>query len=826
MVILDLNETRIKQQISSGSIIILKGETSQSFVILHSGMVEVLYQEEGSAGSSPEQIIRNSLRVGLIKGEALLGISLLLENELESSVSIRTVSECVISTRPMNKVEMMQRIQGDTPLNLKILRDLISRIESTFYIFNNYKYLWHKFASICDSIALGTHSQKPLDSHSQQKPSRNNASLIDYSAYLINLIKERDELELPVPWDHNLFLGKIQDSLDLYADHDNLKIEDLIDNRQFIFIKRLIEKKDEIVASLFERDEPTNQYIVDFLSLTTKAMVRANIKMAQDTNKLIDRLYSDKGWIKEFITANKTTTPQFLHFLHYLTVFSWRCRKDSLILLGKDIMREYKIFAYLKKYKNHALPAENEGSKARFNDQQIQKRLSKYKGLLGRILDFSNMPENFRTDFASIMDELLEEEKKTDTNERLQKLKDEISEKYWRLYEACFLKIIDSDLKGFVPGIMLHFGVVDERFLNDEELLMIDDFYARNLYSDDSIPAMTLPYFLEKIYKGEIQPSITEMGDGFQAVLKAQAKMTKKEKQNSTIFKDTPDERVRFELRKVAKDVSGMLSGKRKKTIPFLCSQTLGGNAARFFIEPERLVKTVEKYRKRDYSLFYREVLVKHELGSDFIKKESIPNFVLYPVVGARAMMWQEMEGTKKDSRGRLFFPLFHMEKLNESVLTQLAYYRWELQKNMAGYNWTDPVEGGLVGVYYDYIHFYKKNPNISLEAKKRLEEFIKKTKSDKDRFARDYATWVEKEYEGKVILNNFVREIYYRFCPFPEAVRAEMAQKPSNSAMENRFQNRRQKDMLKIKSKLIKFEKKKKKIPPALMRYIKFLEM
>jgi len=824
MVILDLAEARIKQQISSGSIIMLKGETSQSFIILHSGMVEVLHQEEGSAGSSPEQIIRNSLRVGLIKGEALLGVSLLLEDELESSVSIRTVSECIISTRPMNKEEMMKRIQGDIPLNLKILRDLVSRIESTFYIFNNYKYLWHKFASICDSIALGVHSEKALDS--QQKLNRTDASLVDYSGYLINRVKEHKGLELPDPWDYNLFLGKIQDSLDLYADHDNLRVEDLVDNRQYIFIKRLIEKKDDIVASLFERDEPTNQYIIDFLSLTTKAMLQANIKMAQDTNKLIGRLYSDKGWIMEFITANRKTTPQFLHFLHYLTVFSWRCRKDSLILLGKDIMTEYKVFAYLKKFKNHVLPDENEGTKTRINDEQLQKRLSKYKGLLARILDFSNLPEEFKSNFSSLMDELLKVEKKTDTDPGVQKLRDEISEKYWLLYEACFLKIIDSDLKGFVPGIMLHLGVVDERFLNDQELLLIDDFYSRNLYSDDSIPVMTLPYFLEKIYKGEVQPSMTEMGDQFNAVLKTQEKMTKKEKQSSTLFEDTPDDRVRFELRKVSKELSGMLYGNRKKSLPFLCSEILGGNASRFFIEPERLVKIIEKYRKRDFSLFYREVMIKHELGSDFIQKESIPNFILYPGLGSRAIMWQELDGTRKDSRGRIFFPLFFIDKLNETVLTQLAYFRWELQKTLAGYNWTDPVEGGLVGVYYDYIRFYKKNPGITLEAKQRLEEFIKKTKSDKDRFASDYATWVDMEFEGKVILNSFAREIFYRFCPFPVAVRTEMTKKPAYSSMENKFQNRRQKDVLKIKSKLIKFEKKKTKIPLAIQRYIKFLDM
>ena len=74
------------------------------------------------------------------------------------------------------------------------------------------------------------------------------------------------------------------------------------------------------------------------------------------------------------------------------------------------------------------------------------------------------------------METFLQADNKLDSSPDRQKLRNNLSEKYWELYEVCFLKIIDSDLKGFIPGIMLHFGLIDERLINSEELQLIDNF--------------------------------------------------------------------------------------------------------------------------------------------------------------------------------------------------------------------------------------------------------------------------------------------------------------------------------------------------------------
>ncbi|OQY34943.1 MAG: hypothetical protein B6241_03445 [Spirochaetaceae bacterium 4572_59] len=562
---LDLQTAFVNKKLETEVLILLQGDKSKSFLILHSGLVEILYNPALKPGSSPGEILEGSLRIGLIKGNALIDVMGLLNSEESLSFSIRTISNCIITSRPTEADEFISLMQEDLPLNLKVLRDLISRIESSVYIFKNYKYLWHKYASIADTLALGC--KIPESAYLPETVSREGSSLEEYATFLNLRIKENMVYKKCEPWDYNLFLGRLQDQLDLYKDHDDLRVEDIIDNRQYLFIKRLVQKEDKVLAALFRKDEPSNRYLFNILGETIAKMLDCNKNLACEIDGLMNILYSEKGWIKRIITENDTEDLAVRNFIHFLTKFSWRCRKDTHLLLGKDILKEYTVFSSLKKFKEYTAPQEIVEQAEGTDQKKDSKRLLKYKGLFQKILDFSGMSEEFKDNLTQLMDNLIKSENKFASSPDMEKLRSDLSEKYWELYEHCFLKIIDSDLKGFIPGIMLHFGLIDERLLNARELELIDEFYAGNLYSDETIPVMTLPYFLEKIYKSTINPSMTEMGDNFQTVLKNQEKMTRKEKEKSYLFENTPEDRVRFEIRKIAGDLSRVLFGNKKKSL-------------------------------------------------------------------------------------------------------------------------------------------------------------------------------------------------------------------------------------------------------------------
>lgn len=812
MEVLDLTKEQQKATMAPGAILLMKGNTNQAISILHSGMAEILYHGEQES----------SLRVGLIKGESPFGVMGVMHSSEMDLISIRAVTECIVSSRPVKEGELITKIQSDLSFNFQILRTLVSRIESTIYLFNNYRYLWHKYASIADSIALGSEYPAVSDFNIVI---RHDSTLEEYAGYVKNLTQEAG-FPHPEAWSYNLFLGKLQDTLGLYVDQDKVRVEDLVDYQQFLFIKRLLRKSDAILKALFEKDEPSNRYVFEFLGSVLDTMMKTNMGLASIIDNLIKVLYGPEGWANKLLKEQNLADKKIRAFIHFLAKFTWRCRKDTENLLGKNLLKEFKVLGELKPFLDITVSIEKNGQKRKAPvSRTSSNRLMKYKGLLNRILDFADLPQEEREQFVTMMEKFRNSKEKFSSNKEMAQLRKELTEKYWLLYEVCFLKIIDSDLKGFVPGIMLHFGLIDERLLSARELAAIDEFYSGNLYSDDSVPVMTLPYFLEKIYRSEREPSITDMGDSFRTIIKKQEKMTEGQKKSRYVYENTAEDRVRFEIRNIAMEMGGILFGNKSKSVPFICTENLQGDLKRNFLEAEGLVEKLDRIRKRDFSLFFREVMFKHENGADFIQMEVLPHFILYPVSGGRGLVWQELDGTKKDTPARFFFPLYFSERLYETILYQLASFRWELQKTIAGHNWTDPVEGGMVGAYYDYIQFFKKNPNITSEAKKRLEEFIKKTRSDKDRFARDYITWLEYEYDGKVRLNGAARDIFYRYCPFPSEIRQKFAAKPLYQALDNKFKKRRQDDIVKLKSRFIKYEKKGKVVPLELQGYMLYLE-
>ena len=823
--VLDIASPISKKKILAGTILILEGTREKAMNILHSGLAEVLVHGGDQPGeTSPQALIEKSRRVGLIKGESVYGI-LGIRNDGPYRTSIRAVTDCIVSIHPVEQEQLLTTLQSKISFNLQVLKAINQRIESAIYLFKNYKYLWHKFASIADTLGLAVEFAAPAEAPAQA--SRESSSLPEYAAYLRSLAAAQKR-KVPAPWDHNTFLGRIQQDLGLYGDFDQSNVESMVDYPQVLFIKRLVQKPDSVLIPLFKDDEPMNFYIFQFLCDVLEKLMEQNVRLVDDINGLIDRLFSDKGWVHRMFEEQKQKSRAILAFNHYLEKFSWRCRQDTVKLLGIDLQDAYPVFASLKDYRT--LPDTSVEIDSQPMADLAQKKsdssLAKYEGITDKLLDFAGMSDSFREELFSNLRIFKSWPDKLEADSAKNQIRNALNMQFWKLYKTCFLKVIDTDLKGFIPGILLHFGLIDETLVTEEELLFIDGAYSRNLYSDDPIPIMTLPYFLEKVYKSELHPSVTEMGETFRNILKKQEKLSKSEKTHTVFYNDTAEDRVNFEIDKISSDTSRLLFGSKQKAVPFLFSDGFIGDPAKSIIDPDKLMPVLEQYHERDFSLFYREVILRHKYGTDIIKKDVPPYFVLFPGTGTRFMLWQELDGVRKDTPGRIFFPLFYNGTAEEAIPTVFAQFRWELQKVVAGVKWTDPVEGGLVGTYYDYINFYKRNPKLTPQAKSDLREFIQKTKSDKDRFVHDYQVWVNYEYEGRLRMNPVAREIFYRFCPFPLAVRKDMATKPLFSDLDMKYINRIRKDILRAETRKKRFENGNVEVPEDLKKYLKFLNM
>ena len=375
---------------------------------------------------------------------------------------------------------------------------------------------------------------------------------------------------------------------------------------------------------------------------------------------------------------------------------------------------------------------------------------------------------------------------------------------------------------------MLHFGVLDETLLTNEQLAYLDSIYHKRLFYHSPVPVMTLPYFLKKINDGEIGPSMTELGQTFKNYLTAKPRTSKKNKtaESDIEIADTKECRLDFEINHVINTAYRTVFGTINTAFPILCSDLIVGDMSHLMLDPKKLMDHILKYREIEFSMFYRETVAKLKYGNEIIKQEIIPNFVIYPITGSKIMMWQEIDGTSRYTQGRFFTPIFFNGNLDQTLLTALAHFRWELQRQIAGANWMDPVEGGMTGIYYDYITYFQKNPNLSLETKEKLKEFVKKLRTERDRFAADYLFWMEYEYQGIPKLNKVAREIFYKFCPFHKADRDKISRFPAFDGLEMKYENIKNRTILKIESRTKKYKKAGATVPPELIDYLQFLKL
>lgn len=150
------------------------------------------------------------------------------------------------------------------------------------------------------------------------------------------------------------------------------------------------------------------------------------------------------------------------------------------------------------------------------------------------------------------------------------------------------------------------------------------------------------------------------------------------------------------------------------------------------------------------------------------------------PNVGIRGVMWQEIEGKRRNSPGRMVFSIFHLEDLKSTFTHLTGEFRWELCKRVQGNRWNDVSISSLTSEYFDYIQFYRKNHDLSTEAKEKVKSSLQRAKNSfKEMFVKDYMIWVLFEGAGSPRLNKVARQIMFTYCPFPEDICNTLAQNP-----------------------------------------------
>lgn len=131
-----------------------------------------------------------------------------------------------------------------------------------------------------------------------------------------------------------------------------------------------------------------------------------------------------------------------------------------------------------------------------------------------------------------------------------------------------------------------------------------------------------------------------------------------------------------------------------------------------------------------------------------------VPNIILIPCYGDSGICWEPFERfNRATSRGRLAVPMYGKD-IKVAVVSALGDLRWQVAKEKAAHYW---MEEGLTGWYYQWFTEEKLKGDV------------------KDQFIQDYILWLTKESEGTQKLAREVRDIFWRYIPFPQDIKDKL---------------------------------------------------
>lgn len=413
------------------------------------------------------------------------------------------------------------------------------------------------------------------------------------------------------------------------------------------------------------------------------------------------------------------------------------------------------------------------------------------KNSIDTILEYSGMSKEIGDKFKQYLTVYNSLPDKFATIDEVDKLRKVITKQFYELYEMVFLKAEETKVAEPVIDLFLNYGYVDERFITESQLIQL--FYSKREENNSDYPIYTMREWLQAIYNGNAEPSKNEFDLDYLGVLREKKRTHHVSEAEERAYLSDVKGKVSFEINNMFRAANRVTSGKILTFCPILHKDLILGGIEKFIKQKSAIAEGYEELQKIDYSLFYRTVLyhdAKNGIAKEYVAKKVLPITILMPNVGTQGTMWQETSGLKKDTPARIALPILTKESPEEMLLSVVGRYRWEICRNIQGVYWSDITEKSLTSEYYDYIQFYKKNRDLTIQMKEKIRnELVKARNNYREVFVQDYMQWMKYESKGASRLNKVARTILMTYCPFKKEIREELANYPALSELIGKYE-------------------------------------
>lgn len=817
-----------KLKFEAGDIICVQGEASRELYLLHTGKLEILVCDVNPLPKTKEEIARKSSRVAVIEEPGPVGeLAFLLRHP--RTATVRVVTDATVTKFAAVDGAFQAMLAKQPKLAIDFCRNLLKRYTASLQGISEANRLLKALQRLYDNacLILAIHAADALQKQtffSSIKFDEKNSLAFQQGQKIYQVLSKAEQLPKKIgpailEKDHSDFLGVKYGS-------KTIRITEV---KEADFFRRLINDASGHFTSLMESDATLIVFIAERLAAKLPPANALLLLQKDAVDEAVGRfigksnsILSDLLELSEAITQKEDMAELRTHLDELLHSICRLARPWVSLYVDLWGTPPPKLSGSFRKVVDAMEKKEDEDRKeaaraaAAKEASSAGKAEPKIKDILQLFLTHFDVPEQSKVKLASAIDAFKKLDDKLDFHGDGRKVRNDLSANYWQFYKSGIRALYEKP-DDFPPEakLLVRYGLADETLISQDDAESLahlpftqicDDFEIH--YADE---------WLRRIFDGKEGPSMTELGESFQEVAK------RGEDEIKTYTDDATFGLVAYEIDHMLKSAVRMCAGGPAYNFPILCKEFCGSGIEKKFLTKERLAKAVNDILKLDYRLFVRDVKVVVSDKAYFVDKDVRPNFIILPSSGAQAICWQDLDGRSKETRARIVLPAILQGDLHEILIDVFAKFRWNLGRTIAGYNWANPAEGGLTGAFFDYVSFYKKNTELTEDEKIKCKELFDRFPDIGGKFAANYMEWMTYEKEGVQKLNNFARNIFFKFVPFSKRIRENLTKMPAYEKHLYKDNNLRLKKIQELETRIKAFETEGVEVPQEFRDAIEF---
>ncbi|TGK17166.1 Crp/Fnr family transcriptional regulator [Leptospira fluminis] len=836
---IDTSVPNQKVTVPAGSILFPEGSPVNSLNVLHSGGLR--YVAEGPKG--------RKLELFKLSGANLTPGASALFSGGRYPYSIFAEQECVLSTYVMSPSTVSKSLAARPSLGIMVGRSLLREITELFKRTNQLRKISSDLAKTNDNLSLLYYQFNPAvfpDIKPGQPIAEPGADIVDP---ILRLSREN----LKNYFENGGILPERPTATYLDEEHSQQLLkyypEELeFQDQEFNFLRKLILADPNLLAQLFAPDPSMVSYVCEKLGKVQSELTENGKGILEELEEALrfliggEESLTEKFYLILDMTANgyASSSPEFV--VPVLQAISQKIEKalaGHQALFGSPMpapspnIKSFleKTAGLAKKYEGSSAAASSNGSIGVDSSADAAAIRKELQNSASMIIQYSGLGGEAVKEFSALMVKLKSLKNPLESDNDTRKLRRLITKIYFDIYAGCFQKYLNSNKNVPKPvDLMLKYGFFDETLLDDSQLVFMSTFKDA-ISPPSAIPIHYGQEWLERIYRREAPTSLDELGQNFFDKVKMDNRNASFKKESDLPPDiDNPEARLKFEFAAMYESNVRLTTGSLATYLPILTKYHSQIPLGKAYVSKKMLTDAINEIVGVDFSVFSREVIYNNpELGinKEFVQRSIIPDFIIVPSIGSKVMMWQELSvhrgSGSKESRGRIVLPIFVQGDLKSLLIDAFAAFRWELCKTILGPEWNNVGNPSITADYMDYVQFYKKNKDLSIEVKEKLAAEFKRFRNERDIFANDYQLWIKYESESVQRLNRVVRGIFYRHIPFARPIREKVAKMPAFSEINNRFINIRTRKFTELENRYKKYINAIGSLPDPLRENLEF---